>query len=179
MPGSKKGFSPEERAQLIKALSHLESSGNKNTEHSQMNEGIHAGDSAIGEFGLMPNTAKETATRLLKEQPKRTPPEMLGLSPLSPEGQADARFMSERDALSELSNLPNEEIKAALTGNKELEQMIVNKLINQIGAKTNYDPEKAILGWHEGQNKPKDFYTPEVLDNSGRVKVFREKFKNK
>lgn len=54
---------------LKKILSHLESSGNVNTYHKKIENGLHKGHTAIGEFGLMLNTAKEMSNRkkLLKK----------------------------------------------------------------------------------------------------------------
>lgn len=51
--------SPEDIARFLHYISQLESSGGKNTEHSTITSGIHAGDAARGEYGLMPNTREE------------------------------------------------------------------------------------------------------------------------
>jgi hypothetical protein len=42
-------------------ISHLESSGGKNLNHKMIKTGIHAGDRAIGEYGLMPLTIQDAA----------------------------------------------------------------------------------------------------------------------
>jgi hypothetical protein len=41
-----------------------ESSGGINTDHDEITYGIHKGDSAIGNYGLMPNTIKEIINRM-------------------------------------------------------------------------------------------------------------------
>jgi hypothetical protein len=48
---------------LKKIMSLLESSNRDDVKHRTMQDGIHKGDSAIGRYGIMPNTAKELAVR--------------------------------------------------------------------------------------------------------------------
>lgn len=48
---------------LLKKISQLESSGGTNINHDLIQSGIHSGDSAIGQYGLMPNTIEEIARR--------------------------------------------------------------------------------------------------------------------
>lgn len=48
---------------LLKKISQLESSGGTNINHDLMQHGIHTGDRAIGQYGLMPNTIQEVARR--------------------------------------------------------------------------------------------------------------------
>lgn len=40
-------------------ISENESSGGRNMNHPEVKEGIHAGDKALGKYGLMPNTVNE------------------------------------------------------------------------------------------------------------------------
>jgi hypothetical protein len=49
--------------QFLSLISQLESSGGKNLAHKTIESGIHAGDTAIGQYGLMPNTIEEMARR--------------------------------------------------------------------------------------------------------------------
>lgn len=53
----------EDIARFLHYISQLESSGGKNTDHPVMKSGIHAGDQAIGEYGLMPKTKEELGKR--------------------------------------------------------------------------------------------------------------------
>lgn len=55
--------SPEDIARFLQYISQLESSGGKNTNHPTMHTGIHAGDTAEGQYGLMPNTKDELMKR--------------------------------------------------------------------------------------------------------------------
>ena len=48
---------------FLKLMSMMESSGGKNTQHQAVTTGLQAGDTAYGQFGLMPNTVKEMAKR--------------------------------------------------------------------------------------------------------------------
>lgn len=52
--------------QFLLAISSVESNNGQNIQHKIMTSGIHQGDTAIGRFGLMPNTIK-----LLKKSPEK------------------------------------------------------------------------------------------------------------
>lgn len=66
----------EERQKILNAIKQVESSGGIDTDHKEMTSGIHAGESAIGSYGLMPNTIRELANRYnlqdYKNQPDQT-----------------------------------------------------------------------------------------------------------
>ena len=53
----------DQRTKFLNVIKQIESSGGKNVEHPIMNEGIHAGQQAIGNYGLMPNTIQELNNR--------------------------------------------------------------------------------------------------------------------
>lgn len=48
-----------DRSKFLQLMSLLETSGGKDMNHQTMTKGIHAGDTAKGQYGLMPNTIKE------------------------------------------------------------------------------------------------------------------------
>lgn len=52
------------RDQFLDAISQIESSGGKNLRHPTMDSGLHQGQHALGQYGLMPNTVKDTAKRM-------------------------------------------------------------------------------------------------------------------
>lgn len=52
---------------FLHLMSLIESSGGKNTKHKQIRKGIHAGDRAVGHYGLMPNTMEELDRRAARE----------------------------------------------------------------------------------------------------------------
>jgi len=59
---------PERKSKedLLDAISLTESSGGRNTNHEVIDHGIHAGDRAVGNYGLMPKTVQE----ILKTNPE-------------------------------------------------------------------------------------------------------------
>ena len=54
------------REDYARITSMIESSGGKNLKHKKMTGGIHEGDSAQGQYGIMPNTAEEFDRRSRK-----------------------------------------------------------------------------------------------------------------
>ena len=54
------------REDYARITSMIESSGGKNLKHKKMTSGIHEGDSAQGQYGIMPNTAEEFDRRSRK-----------------------------------------------------------------------------------------------------------------
>lgn len=67
-----------ERDKFLQLMSLLESSGGKNTDHKQVTRGIQSGDSAQGQYGVMPNTVKEfqNRARLSNKPVPQTPEEV-------------------------------------------------------------------------------------------------------
>lgn len=56
-------------------ISQLESSGGKNLEHKQIENGLHAGDVAEGQYGMMPNTMEELSKRNPSSLTKESTPD--------------------------------------------------------------------------------------------------------
>lgn len=52
---------------FLKKISMLESSGGLDTDHNRIPAGIQAGDKAVGDYGLMPNTLVELSKRYPSE----------------------------------------------------------------------------------------------------------------
>lgn len=52
-----------QRDSFLDAISQIESSGGKNMNHPVVQQGIQAGDQAVGKYGLMPNTMQELISR--------------------------------------------------------------------------------------------------------------------
>ncbi len=62
---------------LLNNISQLESSGGIDTDHKEIKEGLQKGDTAIGEYGLMPNTLDEFKKRYPSEITKDLSKEQL------------------------------------------------------------------------------------------------------
>jgi len=125
---------------LLKLMSSLESRGNKDTNHKVSDYGVQAGDTAIGEYGLMPNTAKEMANRRRLK------------------GDADE---FDKQVLA----APNDDVQEMLQKNpmgyKRYNEDLAVHLLN----KTGDDLPTAATGWLYGHNKsPEDL--KQILDDS-------------
>lgn len=66
---------PTDRDEFKRRISGVESGFGQNLNHPLVESGIHAGDRAIGEYALMPNTIQEFANRMGDEQIAQLPKE--------------------------------------------------------------------------------------------------------
>jgi len=117
----------EKISSFLKNIEQIESSGGENTNHPEIESGIHTGHSAIGRYGLMPNTIKEIINRERiagKNQPIY-------------------------DLLEELD--PNE-LKDFIEQSPELETQLAKSLATRVLGKTGGDEEKAAYAWNMGHN---------------------------
>lgn len=78
-----------QRDDFLKAISQIESSGGKNTNHPISNAPLQAGQKAIGQYGLMPNTVDE----MMKRSGTRGPASVM---PGSPAEQQIANQLADR-----------------------------------------------------------------------------------
>jgi len=115
---------------FLKLIKQLESSGGRNTAHRTIASGIHAGDTAVGEAGLMPLTAQEMANRRIKQ------------------GTGDVN-----DDL--VVNSPTNMVESMLQGNDDLRSRYVNDTADKVLKNAQGDPELAATGWLYGHNLPK------------------------
>lgn len=114
---------------FLKAISMNESSGGKNTNHKTMESGIHSGDAAIGRYGLMPNTVKEMANRMGRENP-----------------------------LSIYSKMDNNKISQSIKKNPKHEVQIANFMANHLHDKFGGDESKMAYSWNQGHNLTNDHF---------------------
>lgn len=135
-----------ERELFLDNISQLESSGGKNFNHKEMESGIHEGQSAIGRFGLMPNTIKELVNRKIMH-----------------DGQ--------NDQLRGLSEQNPDEIKRILEANPEIEYQFADQLAKKVLTKQK-DPEKAAYSWFQGHNLTPEQVDQRDYQNSEYVKRF-------
>lgn len=108
---------------FLKAISLNESSGGKNTNHKKMMQGIHTGDKALGQYGLMPNTIKEMAVRMGKDHP-----------------------------MSKYAKMDNNTITQSIKENPDHENQIANFLANHLYNKFGGDENKMAYSWFQGHN---------------------------
>lgn len=105
------------------ATAQIESSGGKNFKHKKMGEdSIHAGDSAIGTYGIMPNTIKEFSNRYPNWEPYQ-----------------------------QVKDLSSSEMKASIEADPELEQDMVEPMADFVLEKYG-SPRKANYAWEQGHN---------------------------
>ena len=108
---------------FLKTISMNESSGGKNLNHQQMEGGLHAGDSAVGQYGLMPNTIKEMSKRMGSDHP-----------------------------LSAYSKMDNKSIAESIKKNPEHENEIGKFMANHLSDKFGGDENKMAYSWFQGHN---------------------------
>jgi len=113
---------------FLSTISMNESSGGKNTDHVQMKHGIHAGDSAIGQYGLMPNTIQEMARR------------------------------SGDKSLRSYGKMNSREIADSIRKNPEHEHQIANFMANHLHNKHGGDESKMAYSWNQGHNLTQDHF---------------------
>lgn len=133
---------------FLRTISQLESSGGTNTQHEAMQTGIQAGTTAIGKYGLMPNTVKELINRR----------QVRGTS--TPE-------------LQELGQMPPDKMKTYIEANPQLEEELANELATKVITRQQGDPEKAAYSWKMGDNLKPDDISDDDLNNSQYVQKFK------
>jgi hypothetical protein len=114
---------------FLNSISMNESSGGVNTKHKQMEGGIHAGDRALGSYGLMPNTIKEMAVRMGKDSP----------------------FYS-------YSKMDNSAISDSIKKNPEHERQIASYMANHLYDRFGGDESKMAYSWNQGHNLTNDHF---------------------
>jgi hypothetical protein len=119
---------------FLDTIAQVESNGGKNLNHPVMRSGIHAGEAAMGRFGLMPNTIKEIANR----------------ARLS--GQIDPQMK----AVAGLED-PSE-MKVFIEQHPEVEHMFAEQLAKRLLTKFPNEQEAA-YSWNQGHN-----LTPEAVE---------------
>lgn len=138
---------------FLKVIGQLESSGGKNIQHSPMQSGIQAGTTAIGRYGLMPNTVKEMINR--KRMDNTLTPQLQVLDKLSPD-----------------------QMKAHIESNPNLEDSVAKDLAIHVLQNQGGDENKAAYSWQMGHNLPSQSITPEKMnDPSGAGGQYVNKFK--
>src|SRR5271165_5383186 len=125
---------------FLEKIMQLESSGGQNTNHRQMQSGIQSGTSAIGRYGLMPNTIKELINS--RRQNNTATEEM-----------ADVDRMSPKD------------MKAYVEANPDFEDELASGLAKKVLQRQMGDEDKAAYSWTMGHNLNPSEITPDKMDD--------------
>lgn len=129
---------------FMKLIKAMESSGGKDTRHVAMDKGIHEGDAAIGNYGIMPNTAKEIAKRRKIE----------GVSTPSDDV---------------ISNIDNSQVSQLLSENPALAKQYAEFMAKKVLDKTKGDPVAGMTAWHYGHNLSPKQLEEKMKDNPAYV----------
>ncbi len=111
---------------FLKAIAMIESSGGKNTQHKEIKTGMHAGNTAIGKYGLMPSTVVDVAKK--SNRVKKYYPELASL-----DHKKDGQI-----------------IKDIVSSDPNLENLIALELHNRLSKIFNGDHEKMAYAWFNG-----------------------------
>jgi len=133
---------------FLNRISQLESSGGQNINHPQVQQGLQAGTTAIGKYGMMPNTVKELVNRR----------RIRGTS--TPE-------------LQDLGNMPPDQMKKYIEANPQLEEELANELANKVIVRQQGDPDRAAYSWKQGDNLKPSEISDDDLNNNPYVQKFR------
>lgn len=147
---------PEE--QFLSAISAIESSKNTDVDHSAMSSGIHAGDRAVGEFGIMPNTVREIARRIARRDPRLK---------LGQTFKGDPEIEQYADP-----KVPQDVLQFAMDSDPELTNRTARYLEALVDSRFQ-DPNKMAYAWNQGHNINPATLTEDKLESSPYVTKFK------
>lgn len=145
-------LSPEQKQKIdfLNKIKQIESSNGENTDHPEIESGIHKGYSAIGNYGLMPLTVKDTInSAVLNKEP--ITPDLQNLK------QIDPHYY--KDIMEENPNLQD-----------ETAQLLAKKVLNRFKG----DEDESAYSWNNGSNLSPDDISDKDLDKSDYVQKFRK-----
>lgn len=128
----------------------LESSGGKNTKHKTIQSGLHEGDTAGGDYGIMPNTMDE----MLNRNP----------IPFSPKH------------VKKLKALEPDQKKQLIEQDSSFQELMADRVYDKIKDTVGDDELKQAAAWTYGHNRPaKDpFYTSGKYLDTDYVKKYKK-----
>lgn len=135
---------------MMKKISLLESSGGKDVDHPEIESGLQAGQTAIGQYGILPNTVREQVQSLRN------------------------RGAPVPDEIQNVEDMSDDDIRNALSSNKKTENYIAGDLMARILNRTQGDEDKAAYMWNTGHNLDPDSITPATLNENPYVKKYRK-----
>jgi len=137
-----------DKKEFLDIIRQIESSGGKNLKHKKIKYGMHEGDSAIGEYGIMPNTTKEFIRRR-GLQGKYGPDEAI------------------------MSKMTPEELTEFLKDQDRVEQNLAEDIANRVLSRSKGDVEKAAYMWNQGHNELASSINQQDLDSLDYIEKFR------
>jgi len=144
---------------FLKKISIIESSGGTNFNHRELLNGLHAGTSGIGHFGLMPVTVLDLARKLTNKY--------------SDLGQLTAGIVDFPN-VQHLLNLDPSQIKIKLESNFDLELKIARLIKIDLDRKHGNNEEKKAFAWNNGTQIKSSNITDDKLDDSNYIYKFRK-----
>lgn len=134
---------------FLNTIQQIESSGGQNTNHPTMQAGIHAGEAAMGKYGLMPNTLREIANRARLSG--QSNPEIKNVGAMA-DGQ---------------------QMKAYIEQHPEVEQMFAEQLAGRL-LKKFPNEEQAAYSWNQGHNLSPEAVAKRKYKDHDYVKKFNQ-----
>ena len=125
---------------FLNIIAQLETSGGKNLNHQQMQQGLHAGDTALGRYGLMPNTILNVAAKM------------------NAAGKLD-------EDTAPLHQIPKEQMQDYLQNYPIAEEKVANFLARNLLARNKGNEPAAAYSWHSGSELQPNDITKENLNS--------------
>jgi hypothetical protein len=130
--------------EFLRNIGQIESAGGKYTNHSEIKSGIQKGDSAIGTYGLMPNTIDELVSK------------------------------SKDPAINGLADMSSIEKKAYIEKNPAVEKILATQLAQKVLENQGGDAQKAAYAWNQGHNLSSDSIIKRDYQNSDYVQKYNK-----
>lgn len=137
-----------DKKHFLNIIKQIESSGGKDLDHTTIKSGIHEGDAAMGEYGIMPKTAQEFIKR--RELKGQIGPDEALMQQMNPE-----------------------QLKEFLANQDRIEQNLADDIATRVLKRSKGDEEKAAYMWNQGHNKLASSIDEDDLDDADYIKKFR------
>jgi len=138
-----------DKEKFLELIRQIESSGGKNVDHRTMASGLHKGQAAMGEYGIMPKTAEEFVNRR-KMRGQFGPDEAI------------------------MAQLNPKELKEFLAEQDRVEQNLAGDIAEHVLRRSGGDEDKAAYMWNMGHNKKASSIDDDSLEASNYVDKFRK-----
>lgn len=137
-----------DKEKFLELIRQIESSGGTDVQHPRMPSGIHKGESAMGQYGIMPKTAEEFVNRR----------------------RLHGEFGPDEAIMKQMSP---EELKQFLADNQRVETNLAKDVSEHVLKRSKGDEEKAAYMWNMGHNKKASSIDEESLAEHPYVRKFK------